>query len=245
MEALGRILVYLMMAAVSPALLAVGTTKYEPLSYQVPPLVVPDGTPLAALMKDLPSYEMSPKYREALAIVADNAAKGRKTLIWSSFIRSITTLQRILGSFSPAVVHGGTQDRDGEIRRFRNDSDCMVLISNPATLGEGISLHHHCHDAVYIDRDFAAGRFLQSLDRIHRLGLAADVETRITVLSSEETIDEVVTQRLNDKLQFMGRILDDPAVRELADLQDEDSIGEGLDARDLQALMGHLRGNSA
>jgi superfamily II DNA or RNA helicase len=246
-QTLGKIIVYMLMAATSPALLAVGTTRHEPLSFQVPPLSVPDGTPLFELMRDLPSYEMSPKYREALAIVSENAKEGRKTLIWSTFIRSLNTLARILGEFSPAMVHGGTQDfdRQAAIDRFRNDPDCMVLLSNPATLGEGISLHHCCHDAVYVDRDFAAGRFLQSLDRIHRLGLAQETETRITVLASEGTIDEVVAQRLNDKLQFMGQILDDPAVQQLADLDEEPAVGGGLDQRDLQALMGHLRARAA
>ncbi|MGA4539047.1 DEAD/DEAH box helicase [Uniformispora flossi] len=240
-RALGRAVVYMLMAATSPALLAVGTTKYEPLAYRVPPLTAGEGTPLYDLMQDLPSYEMSPKYQEVLAIVAANAALGRKTLVWSTFIRSLNTLQRLLASYSPAVVHGGTEDREQQISRFRDDPDCMVLLSNPATLGEGISLHHDCHDAVYVDRDFAAGRFLQSLDRIHRLGLAPDTETRVVVLASEGTVDEVVAQRLNDKLQFMGRILDDPTVQELADLDEEPAIGGGMDMRDIQALIGHVR----
>ncbi|WP_233711950.1 DEAD/DEAH box helicase [Kribbella turkmenica] len=244
LEAIGRIVVYLLMAAISPALLAVGTTRYEPLAYQVPPLAIPEGSPLLDLMRDLPSYEMSPKYRETLAIVAENAAAGRKTLVWSTFIRSVATLEVILKEFQPAVVHGGTEDREDQIARFRTDPDCLVLLSNPATLGEGISLHHECHDAVYVDRDFAAGRFLQSLDRIHRLGLSPDTQTKITVLTSTGTIDEIVNQRLEMKLQFMGRILDDPAVQQLADLDEEPAIGAGLDQRDMQALMGHLRANS-
>lgn len=242
-EALGRILVYLLMAAISPALLKVGTTRYEPLAYQVPPLPIPEGSPLTELMRDLPSYELSPKYRETLAIVAGNATapEPRKTLVWSTFIRSVNTLESILKEFNPAVVHGSSENREEEIARFRDDPDCTVLISNPATLGEGISLHHSCHDAVYVDRDFAAGRFLQSLDRIHRLGLDPHTETRITVLTSLGTIDEVVNQRLETKLQFMGRILDDPSVQQLADLDEEPAVGGGLDQEDLQAFMGHLR----
>lgn len=243
-QALGRILVYMLMAATSPALLAVGTTRYEPLAYQVPPLPVPERSSLYQLMQDLPAYEMSPKYQEVLAIVRENSERGRKTLVWSTFIRSLNTLQRVLAPFGPAMVHGGTPDRDEQIRRFRSDPNCMVLLSNPATLGEGISLHHECHDAVYVDRDFAAGRFLQSLDRIHRLGLAPDVRTRVTVLVSERTIDEVVATRLAAKLTFMGGILDDPAVRQLADLDEEPEVGGGLDQGDLQALMDHLHAAS-
>lgn len=243
-QALGKILVYLLMAATSPALLAVGTTRYEPLAYQVPPLSLPESSSLYRLMQDLPSYELSPKYQEVLAIVRENAAEGRKTLVWSTFIRSLNTLQRLLSQFGPAMVHGGTPDRDEQIARFRLDPHCMVLLSNPATLGEGISLHHECHDAVYVDRDFAAGRFLQSLDRIHRLGLGHNITTRVTVLASESTIDEVVAVRLADKLRFMGGILDDPAVQQLADMDEEPPVGGGLDRADLQALTGHLRAPS-
>lgn len=241
LEELGRIIVYLLMAATSPALLSVGTTRYEPLAYRVPPLDAPPGSSLAELMSDLPNYELSPKYREVLQIVRDNASQGRKTLVWSTFIRSLNTLREMLSVFSPALVHGGTEDRDVEIQRFRTDPACMVLLSNPATLGEGISLHHECHDAVYVDRDFAAGRYLQSLDRIHRLGLRPGTATRVSVLVSNGTIDEIVEQRLAMKLDFMGRVLDDPAVRELADLEEEPSFGGGLDHGDLQALIGYLR----
>jgi SNF2 family DNA or RNA helicase len=142
-------------------------------------------------------------------------------------------------------VHGGTEDRPDQLKRFREDDECMVLLSNPATLGEGVSLHHVCHDAVYVDRDFAAGRFLQSLDRIHRLGLPPETKTQITVLLANDTIDELVEQRLRLKLEFMGGVLDDPAVLELADLQEEPTASAGMDVGDLQALVAHLTASAA
>jgi len=239
-EALGRVLMYLMMAATTPALLAAGASPHEPLPYRVPPLQPPANSTLGELLRDLPHYEMSPKYREVLAIVAENAAAGRKTLVWSTFVRNLKSLERLLERFQPAIVHGGSEDRPDQLRRFREDSDCMVLLSNPATLGEGISLHHVCHDAVYVDRDFAAGRFLQSLDRIHRLGLAPDVTTTITVLVANETIDELVEQRLAAKVQFLGTVLDDHAVLALADLDEEPSASAGMDVADIRALLEHL-----
>lgn len=239
-ETLGRVVMYLLMAATTPALLATGSSRYEPLPYQVPPLEPPAGSSLAQLMRDLPLFEQAPKYQAVQEIVAENAAAGRKTLVWSTFVRNLTTLASLLGQHSPALVHGGTEDRADQLRRFRNDGECMVLLSNPATLGEGISLHHFCHDAVYLDRDFAAGRFLQSLDRIHRLGLSPDTETRVTLLLASETIDELVEQRLATKLQFMGRILDDPQVEALADLDEEPSISAGMDSTDVRALLAHL-----
>jgi hypothetical protein len=244
-QALGKAVLRLLMAATSPALLIEGATRYEPLSLQVPPLAVPEGDPLMTLLRRLPSYEVPPKYQEAQAIVTANAVEGRKTLVWASFVRSITTLERLFEDYHPAVVHGGTPDREEQLRRFREDADCAVLISNPATLGEGISLHQVCHDAVYIDRDFQAGRFLQSLDRIHRLGLPRDTVTRITVLASQGTADEIVAMRLSEKLDFMGRILDDPSIQMLSDLEEEPAFAAGMDAADLQALLRHARGVGA
>lgn len=239
-DSLGRTVLRMIMAATSPALLSQGASRYEPISLQVPPLEVPPENPLYELLGSLGEYEVPPKYQEALAIVAGNAAQGRKTLVWASFVRSITTLESLLADFSPAVVHGGTPDRQEQIDRFRTDPACQVLISNPATLGEGISLHQICHDAVYVDRDFQAGRFLQSLDRIHRLGLAPDAKTNVTILTARETIDEVVALRLNEKLDFMGRILDDSAVRQLGDPDDEPAAVAGMDSADVEALMRHI-----
>ncbi|MGW3191841.1 DEAD/DEAH box helicase [Streptomyces ardesiacus] len=239
-QALGKAVLRMLMAATSPALLVGGSTRYEPLEFRVPPLQASENAPLSELLHRLPEYEVPTKYKEALAIVAENASLGRKTLVWTSFVRSITSLQRLLAPFQPAAVHGGTQDREAEIRRFREDPACSVLISNPATLGEGISLHQDCHDAIYIDRDFQAGRFLQSLDRIHRLGLSPDVETRITVLAAAGTVDEIVAMRLAEKLEFMGRVLDDPAVRELGDPAEEAPVAAGMDAADMRAVLEHL-----
>ncbi|MFD5031913.1 DEAD/DEAH box helicase [Streptomyces sp. NPDC058405] len=239
-DALGKAMLRLLMAATSPALLVEGGSRYEPLTYQVPPLQVPENESLYSLMRNLPQHELSPKYKEALKIVGENAAAGRKTLVWTTFVRSLTTMERMFTAYQPAVVHGGTPDREEQLRRFRDDPDCHVLLSNPATLGEGISLHHVCHDAVYVDRDFMAGRFLQSLDRIHRLGLAPGTETQVTVLAVEGTIDEVVALRLEEKLEFMGRILDDPSVRQLADLEEEPSAAAGMDMADVRALLTHV-----
>ena len=239
-SALGRVMLYLIMAATTPALLATGTTRYDPLPYQLDPVRSDPGSDLASLLRDLPHYEMSPKYEKVRATVAKNAADGRKTLVWSTFVRNLTSLHSMLSDFGPAMVHGGTADRPEQLQRFREDPSCMVLLSNPATLGEGVSLHQVCNDAIYVDRDFAAGRFLQSLDRIHRLGLAPESKTNITVLVASNTIDELVQQRLALKLEFLGSVLNDPAVRQLADLQEEPAASGGMDAADLHALAGYL-----
>lgn len=240
LERYGRSAMNLIMAATAPALLSSGNSRYDPLPYNAPMIEEPERQTLAQLLADLPRFEDSPKYEKAKEIVAANAVRGRKTIVWSTFIRSLTTLERMLGELSPALVYGGTTDRQEQIDRFRNDPACMVLLSNPATLGEGISLHDVCHEAVYVDRDYNAGRFLQSLDRIHRLGLDPETETNIRILVAENTIDEIIEVRLGDKLHFMGTVLDDPGVEQLADLDEYSDITAGLERSDLESLLAHL-----
>ncbi len=97
----------------------------------------------------------------------------------------------------------------------------MVLVANPAAMSEGVSLHQDCHDAVYLDRTFNAGHYLQSLDRIHRLGLAEDIVTRMTFLVSVGTIDEIVDQRLRTKAERLSQMLEDEDLVTMA-LPDEE-----------------------
>src|SRR6266542_5823207 len=45
-----------------------------------------------------------------------------------------------------------------------------ILIANPAACSESISLHKTCFHAIYFDLSYNCAQYLQSLDRIHRVG---------------------------------------------------------------------------
>lgn len=170
-------------------------------------------------------------------------------------MRNLKALARQLRNYNPAIIHGGVPSenansfgavtREAELRRFRKDPDCVVLLANPAACGEGVSLHHECHHAVYLDRTFNAGQFLQSQDRIHRLGLADNVTTRFTILQSEGSIDERVDVRLRDKVQALSRLMDDPGLV-LVSLPeaDEGRAGPPTFADDMQAVLAHIEGTA-
>lgn len=107
-------------------------------------------------------------------------------------------------------------------------------------MAEGVSLHETCHDAVYLDRTYNAGQYLQSIDRIHRLGLTPGTETRITFLVCTGTIDESVDQRVAEKATRLSIMLSDPDLVTMA-LPDEESYGQWVDLDDVESLFGHLR----
>jgi hypothetical protein len=252
---MGTIVMYLLEAATNPGLLSAGSSTGDALDFRHPPLPIEGDLSLAELLVSYGTYETPTKFLYVANLLAKNRQAKRKTLVWSNFVRNLEVLRGELAAFQPAVVHGGIPAapssvdggaaREAEIARFRNDPDCWVLLANPAAIGEGVSLHNHCNDAVYLDRTFNAGQYLQSLDRIHRLGLPPETTTRITVLVSPGTIDEVVSERVAEKAERLGAMLDDPDIVTMA-LPDEEDVGapfEASDVADVQALFAHLRGS--
>ncbi|WP_330440560.1 DEAD/DEAH box helicase [Micromonospora sp. NBC_00821] len=251
-DRLGRVTMYLLEAATNPMLLVAGSDDADELGFIHPPLALEGSEPLAELLARYRDYETPWKYEQVKAMVEQARDRGEKVIVWSTFVRNIRSLATHLKSFQPAIVHGGIPTRDSapngsltreaELDRFRYDRDCHVLLANPAACGEGISLHHWCHHAVYLDRTFNAGHFLQSQDRIHRLGLKDDVTTRFTLLLSEDSIDEAVNVRLRDKVVALSALMDDPGlVRVALPEQDNDKPEQPAASDDMEAIVSHIR----
>jgi len=251
-DRLGRIVMYLLEAATNPMLLPAGSETGDEEGFWHPPLNLNGGEPLAQLLADYKKYETPWKYIEVNEIVANAANRGEKVLIWSTFVRNLKALARQLDQYQPAMIHGGVPpmdaappgavSREAELERFRHNPKCSVLLANPAAAGEGISLHHWCHHAVYLDRTFNAGQFLQSQDRIHRLGLEDDVLTRFTLLVSEDSIDESVDGRLREKVAALAQLMNDPGLVQVALPEtDEDHTDPPVFTDDMQAVASHVR----
>lgn len=225
-DRLGRITMYLLEAATNPMLLIAGSDESDERGFEHPPLELRGDEPVAQLLQRYRDHEVPWKYDKISEIVNAAADNQEKVIIWSTFIRNLKLLTYHLRQHQPALVHGGVPPadtaapgiitRDAEFDRFRNDPACRVLLANPAACGEGVSLHHWCHHAVYLDRTFNAGHFLQSQDRIHRLGLEDGTVTRFTLLLSRDTIDETIDGRLREKVIALSKLMDDPGLVQVA-----------------------------
>ncbi len=264
---LGQSVMRLLMAATNPALLSPAPEPAAAAAAYRPPRPAPPGTALAELLRRYDVHETPWKYRKAAQLVDQvlrrppAPRRGRrevaKVIVWSCFPENLRRLAGLLARFEPAVIHGRVPSevtqpaaeltRERELDRFRNDDACRVLLANPSATGEGVSLHTACHDAIYLDRIFAAATYWQSVDRIHRLGLEPGEATNVWVLISAGTIDEEVERRLAAKTRRLARLLDDPDLVPMAlpDGDDEEPDFAALDEGDLAALFAHLRGDDA
>lgn len=195
--------------------------------------------------------------------VADHArslvADGKKVVIWTIFTGTILEMEKMLNDLNPVSLYGavpsGSPDmpdsREARLKKFHEDATCGVLIANPAAAGEGISLHTVCHDAIYLDRSYVSTHFLQSIDRIHRLGLEPGVKTSIHIYETKAppaigSIDLSVRRRLAKKIRDLQQLLDDPDLHEIA-LDEEnadDPVEYNVDLQDLVDLVEELEGRA-
>lgn len=179
---------------------------------------------------------------------------SQKCVVWSSFTGVVENLAERFNRYGATFIHGGVEtsetmepgSRESFIEQFHTDPSNRILVANPAACGEGISLHHAAQTAIYFDRSFNAGHFLQSIDRIHRRGLAPDSIANVHILFMEATIETIVRDRLSKKVMAMEKLLDDPDLVSM--IYDPDEIvvetenSIGLDIEDLRAISSFVRG---
>ena len=176
--------------------------------------------------------ESSTKYKKACDLIEDLTSKGEKVLVWSSFKRNIDLLKEDLSYLNPVVIDGrvdtGEIDivgtRKGNIERFKYDK-IALFIANPAAASEGISLHINkdgekvCSHAIYLDRNYNCSQYLQSLDRIHRIG--CKTTPNFYLLRTIDSIDKKVQLRLDEKVSNLIELLNDKSLYPMPGLEDD------------------------
>jgi len=123
-----------------------------------------------------------------------------KVIIWTSFIDNVEWLEEEFSNHMPATVHGRrpVANRNKEIRRFKQDENCRILIATPGAAKEGLTLTVATH-AVFLDRSFSLDDYVQAQDRIHRI--SQDHDCFVHNLIAEGSVDEWVDALLNAKNQ--------------------------------------------
>jgi SNF2 family DNA or RNA helicase len=246
----------LLQAASNPALLAQNDGFFGVEA-------VPTGTLLERVDNYLGLGELPGKIAWVLQRLGDLQTDNEKAVVWTSFIRNIDQLERLVLERLDAEVYsvdgrvpasGGEEDdelddnREERIDNFLGAHGFAVLIANPAACAESISLHSRCHRALYLDRTYDCARWLQSIDRIHRLGLPEHVRVQVQVpqlrVQGQPTIDELVHASLLRKEGVMQAFLQGAELRD-GILNDQDTLAaaEG-DERDLEEVLRYLVGET-
>lgn len=177
---------------------------------------------LARIIYDYSSLEKPAKLERLLIFVKEFQKEKRKIVIWSNFVGTIELIQKTLeaaGHYCKSIYGKipveQTAFAEEETREaIRNEfvdsaSGLDILIANPAACAESISLHKACQTAIYYDLSYNCAQYLQSLDRIHRVGGSEDKESHYYFLQYANTIDEDIKENLETKASRMSELIDE------------------------------------
>jgi len=178
--------------------------------------------------------EIPSKFIMVNKILNEEILPKGKVIIWTIFIQNAKQLQEYLDSHSikSRLLIGEIpqNEREEVISKFNNplNDEFRVVIANPFAVSESISLHKGCHNAIYLERDYNCSNFLQSKDRIHRVGLKENQITTYYYIVSKDSIDSIINERLQTKILRMEKIIDDdiPLFKRINDDDETDIIKE-------------------
>lgn len=179
-----------------------------------------DDPALAVLLRNYLDNETPAKIGFVVGEVRRLVSEGQKVLVWATFVQNILLLERLLADLHPLKIYGDVppynedddpnfENRERNILEFKTRADRPVLIANPAACSESVSLHKVCHHAIYLERTFNCGQFLQSMDRIHRVGMDPGLHPCYHIPLLECAIEQVVDRRLKSRQLVLYRLLDD------------------------------------
>jgi len=193
---------------------------------------------LIKIITDYENLEVPAKLEYLIKLVSELQQQRQKVVIWSHFIGTLKLIKRHLIStgYKCKLIYGETPieqtsfDEEETREKIRNEftnpnSGLDILIANPAACGESISLHKTCFHAIYYDLSYNCAQYLQSLDRIHRVGGSEINKANYHFLQYANTIDQDIKSNLEQKAKKMYDIIEeDYGICSLDMFEEEDEL---------------------
>ena len=183
--------------------------------------------------------EESSKFCRCIELTEKLVRQNKPVIVWCMFVGSIRRMADALEArgIRCRCVFGEVplEERQQILNDFRAGG-IQVLLTNPHTLAESVSLHSVCHDAIYFEYSYNLVHLLQSKDRIHRLGLPEGQYTQYYYLQltyqTEDgawSLDGAVYDRLREKERIMLEAIDCHRLERMPTSEEDlDTIFDGL-----------------
>jgi SNF2 family DNA or RNA helicase len=134
------------------------------------------------ILKLIATYDKNEKPAKLIklqSLVNNLCNQNKNVVIWSTHLKTVDLIYKELLNDSVIIkkMTGSTEiDEREKIKNEFNDpsSSLNAIIATPQSCSESISLHKDCQNAIYYDINYDAAEFIQSLDRIHRVGSSKD-----------------------------------------------------------------------
>jgi len=176
---------------------------------------------LADTIKHYDGLESPAKLEKLLETVQRLRHQGEKVVIWSNFVETLKLIRTRLktAGYGVELIYGDTPTENSSVGEeltrekiiaefVRRSSSVDVLVANPAACAESISLHKECSHAIYYDLSYNCAQYLQSLDRIHRVGGSENKIAHYHFLQYADTVDADILANVQRKSQNMSAVID-------------------------------------
>jgi SNF2 family DNA or RNA helicase len=156
-----------------------------------------------------PSWTGEPAKFTELDEIVNEVIYGQddKIVIWTNYVNNVLELVERYKDFDTRPFYGAISktERDKTITCFQNETKkARILVAVPAAGGVGITLTA-ARTAVYIDKTWNAEHWLQSVDRIHRIGQTGTVN----IISLQAClIDYLISKSLTKKTLAQKDLID-------------------------------------
>jgi superfamily II DNA or RNA helicase len=162
-----------------------------------------------------PTWVGEPAKFKELDDIVENIVKEKneKLVIWTNYLLNIHELCERYKEFGALPFSGEVHpsERQQTINEFQKvSSKNKILVAIPAAGGVGITLTA-AQTCVYVDRTWNAEHWLQSIDRVHRIGQTGTVT--VIVLNGSK-VDELIGYNLYKKKKQMDQLLQGDAAYE-------------------------------
>jgi SNF2 family DNA or RNA helicase len=145
--------------------------------------------------------EVPAKFRLLGKLLAAALKRGEKAVVWSQFVDNVRVLKSHYKGAGSLAIHGAVpiEERQRFVDLLQTDPRHRILFAVPGAAREGLTLTA-ANNAFYLDRGFNLVDYLQSQDRIHRIG--QDKRCNIVTLEARGTIDQFVDTVLARKWEI-------------------------------------------
>lgn len=143
------------------------------------------------------TFEPNPKTKLLLDILGDHDGKA---IVWCVYRHTIKDLQFLLAEegYNPVSLWGDTKDAGAVVKAFQEDPDVRVLIGQPQSGGEGVTLTA-ADMAIYYTNTWSWPQRIQSEDRCNRIGSEIHDSINIFDIVAKGSIDAKIIAALHKK----------------------------------------------
>lgn len=177
------------------------------------------------ILKDIDNYKdhTSGKFELFIELLNEAKESSQKVVVFSQYLNMIEIIKKYLKtqSIGYASITGATKKRFQEIKRFKEDPNCLVFVASLLAAGVGIDLTAGSV-VIHYDRWWNPAKENQATDRVHRIGQNRGVQ--VFKLVTKKTIEERIHMIIERKKHLIEQTIGVDEADQIKSLTREDLI---------------------